>query len=248
MTDDFFTNENALKSITENMYEAIALSHQFYLKLENAELYDEIKILRHQMSCCFKVLGAVANANEMKKYESGLNEKVFDVTSLIRDIVDNCRSKLRAFRISLEFSDCEPMMVLCDPDRFTACLLNIIVNSLQNIDREEGVVRFSVKQRGEYVNITVADNGYGVAHGEDISNYRSDSGLAVINRFCESVGTTPIFETGENSGFSVSLRLPMATDGGMDIASRRAGLDLGTFSPVNIYLAKVDYINISYIC
>ena len=240
MTDDHFTNEKMLKSITENMYEAIALSHQFYLKLENAELYDEIKILRHQMSCCFKVLGAVANANEMNKYESGLNEKVFDVTSLIRDIVDNCRSKLRSHCISLEFSDCEPMMVLCDPDRFTACLLNIIVNSLQNIDR--------VKQRGEYINVTVTDNGYGVAHGEDISNYRSDSGLAVINRFCESVGTTPIFETGENSGFSVSLRLPMATDGGMDIASCRAGLDLGTFSPVNIYLAKVDYINISDIC
>lgn len=248
MTDDLFTNENALKSITENMYEAIALSHQFYLKLENAELYDEIKILRHQMSCCFKVLGAVANANEMKKYESGLNEKVFDVTSLIRDIVDNCRSKLRTHRINLEFTDCEPMMTTCDPERFTACLLNIIVNSLQNIDREEGEIRFSVKQRGEYINVTVTDNGYGVASGEDISNHRSDSGFAIINRFCESVGTTPIFEMGENSGFSVSLRLPMATDGGMDLASSRAGLDLGTFSPVNIYLAKVDYINISDIC
>lgn len=248
MTGDLFKNKNALKTIISNMYEAISLSHQFYLKLEDAELYDEIKILRHQMSSCFRVLGAVANANELEKYEAGLNEIVFDVSSLARDVIDNCRSKLRSYRIKLEFDECEPILTRCDPDRFTACLLNVIVNSLQNIDREEGAVRLSIKPRGDCVTVTVTDNGYGVASCEDISDHCADSGLAVVNRFCESVGTTPIFETGENNGFSVSLRLPIVASCDIDVSSCRAGLDLGTFSPVNIYLAKVDYLEIGDIC
>ncbi|MBQ8623670.1 MAG: HAMP domain-containing histidine kinase [Oscillospiraceae bacterium] len=243
--DKYSLKPESVNAICRHMYEAIALSSQFAFNLEQKEMYDELDILKRQTSCCFKVLSETINMLEMGKYNN-VNPKVFDINEFVEDIVSACRSRLRKTKIKLLF---EPSIlslhVEVDPERFAVCFLNILVNSLANIDREEGEVKISVKPFGRDAMLQIIDNGYGMSvqkATEYINDKDSFSGFAVLKRFCDTFGVSYIFETSQNGGFAISLKFPLSS--GSDFNSSQVTLNEGTFSPINMILSKLDFVEI----
>lgn len=246
MSDKVLINKKEIFNTVDSMYEAIAVARQFIYRLERAEMYEEVNMLKRQVACCFRVLGALANAGEMDAYLSGnVKPAAFDLSSYLSDIVSNCRSKARSYGVRFSY-DADPYaFVSCDPNRLTACVLNLIANSLANVDRDEGEIRISVRKHRDVVAITVADNGFGLPDGVEPHAYsESDDpcGFSVLYKFCNSVGTVPVFGTGDNDGFSVTIKIPFADNCGLN--SFNISPDLGTASPVNSYLAKIRGLDI----
>ncbi len=246
MSDEKLYTKKEIREIIDNMVDAISTSEIFMHRLLMADMYEESEMLKRQTECCFRVLGAVANLDELLKYEEEYKVEAFDMTSFITDIVDSCRVKTRNHLAKITLNTDGLIWVKCGKDRLGACLMNIIVNALQEIDPEEGRIRIDVKKIGDYGVLTVADNGYGLA-GVDLSEYSKDGatgGFAVIRRFCESVGTTPLFETSENGGFTVTVKIPIChepADLHASITKPRPGL----FSAVNIYLSKIKRFDVT---
>lgn len=243
--DSYNIKSDSVNMICKYMYEAISLSGQFAFALEDKEMYDELDILKRQTACCFKVLSETINLLEEAKYER-LNYKVFNIASFVEDIVSSCRSKLRKTKIDLIFEeDFMESYVNIDPDRFSVCLLNLIVNSLANVDRDEGVVKVSVKHLYSDVRVQIIDNGYGMTSqkASEFMNSETPGGFSILKKFCEAFGASVIFETSENGGFSIALKIPTA-GGTTDLHSSRVALGDGTFSAANILLSKLDYLEI----
>lgn len=244
--DKFTIKKESVNDICKNMYEAIALSSQFAFNLEQKEMYDELDILKRQTDCCFKVLAQTINIIEMGKYNSAPRCRVFDVNEFVGDIVSACRSRIRKSRIKLDFEPyIIPLYISVDPDRFSACLLNMLVNALANVDREEGEVKISAKLISNDVCLTISDNGYGMTvtkATEYMNDDDSFTGFSVLKKFCETFGVSFLFETSENGGFSISLKLPMTIT--TDLNSHQVSLNEGTFSAVNVILSKLDFAEI----
>ena len=70
----------------------------------------------------------------------------------------------------------------------------------------------------------------------------SFTGFSVLKKFCETFGVSFLFETSENGGFSISLKLPMTIT--TDLNSHQVSLNEGTFSAVNVILSKLDFAEI----
>ncbi len=240
-------SHQSINAISKNMREAISLSSQFAFSLEENEMYRELETLKKQNVCCFKVLSEIANIIELNKYNSELNPSVIELNAFIEDAVSTCRSMLRKTGIKLEFEPSDrDAYIRLDSDRFNACLLNLLVNSFANVDQEEGRVKVSVKRLPDSACVQIIDNGYGMttAQAADYMNNEDiASGFAILKKFCEAHSAYVIFESAENNGFAISLKLPLCTDvDGM--YSPKAVIKNSTFSLANILLSKLDFIEV----
>ncbi len=247
MSETKMYTEKEIHEIIDNMVEAISVSEHFMHRLLMADMIEESQMLKRQTDCCFRVLGAVANLNELLAYEKEyMDEESFDLCDFTREIVDSCRVKTRNHLAKIKLDCTDVVMIHCNRDRAAACLMNLIVNSLQQVDPEEGEIKVSVKKRHDFAYLTVSDDGYGMT-GVDPSEYTKEGatgGLAVVNRFCKYVGTTPIIETSENGGFTVTVRIPLA-DGSIVFNASETRPKMGLLSPVNIYLAKIKRFDVA---
>ena len=198
--------------ISQYMTEAIAYDQMLNRMLESKDLSEELKILREQARCCFKALAQVRNSLEIINYDCGrLSSDAFDISACVEDICSVVKSKMRRSSIDITCEIEQGVKAVADTERFSACLMNLIVNALQNVDQEEGAVRITVKKIGRMAAVSVIDNGYGMSQLE-LSEKMSESGkgFEILRRFCDSVDTNPIFETTENGGFSVTVKVPLA--------------------------------------
>lgn len=246
MSEKVLASDKQIREVVDNMYEAISVARQFIYRLENADMYEEIDMLKRQTTCCFRTLAAISNTVEMLKYQNNdVAPTIFDAGVYLNDVVSNCVPKVRSYGTRITY-DCDPeAYVNCNPDRFVNCILNLLANALANTDPEEGTIRITVKKRGDVVAVTVSDDGYGLPRGvdpHDFFNSEMPCGFSVLYKFSNLVGTTPVYESGEYSGFSITVKIPLVTDKGL--FANNAIPDLGTVSPINVYLAKIRELNI----
>lgn len=229
--------------ISEYMNRALAIDQELIYLLESSERYDEAKLLREQARCCFRALAEVQNEIEICQYLGGrVKPSAFNISDVAEDIFAVVRSKMRNSAITLE-SDIEPLIYAsADADRFSACLMNLIINALQNVDREEGRVRLTLKAKLGYAAVSVIDNGYGMTQQQlsDSLDGEGSNGFDVLKRFCAAVGTSPVFETTENGGFSVTIKVPLAPPPDKIELRSKARPRLGTLSPFAVMLYKLD--------
>lgn len=246
MPEKIFANNTDVVRTVDNMYEALAVSRQFVTRLEAAGMLEEVGMLKQQVTSCFRTLGAVANTSEMIKYEEGQTTPfVFDASAYLTDLVNNCQSKIRFYGPKIRIDADPKAFVKCNPDRFAACILNLIVNSLQNVDLDEGDVHVTVKIRNQVVAITVSDNGYGLPEDVEPNDYcdsQEPRGFSVLYKFCKSIDTVPVIENGDYTGVSVTVKFPLQSQN--DVSNEDIHPDLGTCSAINAYLAKISEIKI----
>lgn len=231
--------------ISRIMTHAVALAQELNYRLECADMIDEARLVKEQIRCCMQTLAMVQNDLEMSQYETGRVQAVrFNISEAVDDLVSMVRSKMRRSKMKIECEVENGLIALADPDRFLTCLMNLIVNSLQKVDQEEGAVLVTVKRRFDVAAVSVIDNGYGMTQqqlGEIVNSGNGSRGLDILKKFSESVDTSPLYETIENGGFRVTVKVPLAPpEDDLEFKSDIVQPKMGTFSPCLVLLYKLD--------
>ena len=231
--------------LSEYMTRALAIDQELNYRLECADMIEEVRLLQEQARCCFKTLAQVQNSLEVARYDlKKVHPVTFHLSDTVDDLVSMTRSKMRRSSIKITCDVEERVMCIADPDRFSACFVNLVVNALQNVDRDAGSVRVRLKKVSDFAAVSVIDNGYGMNHSEltEYMEREDDSrGFGILKKFCESVGTNPIFETLENGGFSVTIKVPLAPPSSkLEMNSDVPPPKMGTVSPCAVLLYKLD--------
>ncbi|MDP2400555.1 MAG: ATP-binding protein, partial [Actinomycetota bacterium] len=146
-----------------------------------------------------------------------------DVESVLRDVVlfTNRFAKQADVRIVEEYTPNLPR-VLADPDQLKQVFLNLVTNAVQAMEDRGGEIRIQTTVDGEYIGVTVADSGPGIAD-ENLSRVfdpffstRSEGtglGLTMVHRIVdEHDGHIEVGSTSGGTVFRVSF--PVALDGG----------------------------------
>ena len=190
---------------------------EYYLSTEQEELTDAAASLKKQALHCWRALAAVSNYHEIVNYEKGRFEsREFDLSETVQGIVDLAKKKCGMDYVTIEAKIEKGICGFTDPERFTFCLINLIVNSLQNVDLEEGQITVTLKSNGDTARISVVDNGYSMT-GEELQESLEKggaTGFGILSRFCSCAGTLPAFSTEEYGGFTVSFNVPRIIDHG----------------------------------
>lgn len=234
------------EEICAAMTKTLTIFQELIYRCECDDRIEEIRLMREQMKCCLKTLAQFQNVTEIERYASGRVKPVcFCVSDTVRDLVTMAQQKIRYGMPAVEGDIDKGIVCVADPERFAACIMNLIVNGLQNVDREEGTVRVTVHRHFDYVSVSVIDNGYGMTQQQLQESLESEGtrGFDVLKKFCETVGTSPVFETTENGGFSVTVRLPLPKQENPDELEFNSDIRpswLEAISPCSVMLYKID--------
>ncbi len=92
-----------------------------------------------------------------------------DVVEIVRDVVLFTERFAKQSNVSIETDFPEGLpYVLGDPDQLKQVFLNLVTNAVQAMEAQGGTIRLSGRSTNGYVEVTVSDNGPGIAR-EDLS-------------------------------------------------------------------------------
>ena len=184
----------------------------------DAHVVDRLRLLSSETSRIADLLGkAVEAARRTPECSEQIN---------LLEFVDKLLELLRLqtpANFTLECDVDEGLVCRLPPNRFGHCLANLVVNSAQAANGNEGWVRVEMRMRAEFLRIRVLDNGPGFAADIQAGGHRplitSESdriglGLPMARRFVREMGgklelSNPEI-AGSASGSCVTILLPCA--------------------------------------
>jgi len=185
---------------------------------------------RHVLQEVHRLTQIVAQLLALSRLDAGLGEDGEDevrLDALLTDVVDQCRKGLTQANASLELAADSPCWVRGDDIQLSRLFFNLIDNALHSC-AAGGRVMVSARNRQEQVQITVADNGAGIAAAElprvFQRFYRGASGKGYAGSglglsICEAVVTAHrgriAIESEPGQGTTVTVTLP-ASAGELD--------------------------------
>ncbi len=197
-------------------------------RLAGADVGNEIKGLveiANKNSLRLKML--VDELLDFEKLASGqfvMNMTPFEVETLIKDAIELNRPYAEIYRVRyLVNADCLGMKVQADYERSVQVLTNLLSNAAK-FSPEGGDVFVDANIKGEFVRVSVRDQGKGVPKefeselfkqftqlDSSSSRRRSGTGLglSIAKKFVERMGGEIGYERHENSGAIFYFKLPI---------------------------------------
>lgn len=173
----------------------------------------------------YRLLRMVNNLIDMSKIDAGyykLELNSYDIVNVVEEISLSVAEYAKEKNINLIFdTDCEELVITCDPDKIERILLNLLSNSIKNTD-SGGTIYVNINTEINRVNISVEDNGHGIP----------DNKLPkIFNRF-EQVDDL-LIRNYEGSGIGLSLVKSLVNMHGGDI-SVKSKVGIGTIFDFSI--------------
>lgn len=198
------------------------LSHELKTPLFSIEGYLDVlqdsdltdveetqKFLKKVSNNVERLSALIKDLDEISKLESGavpLDIKKFDITILIKEVLELLELKAEKHQIELLFKDKYdvPTFVMADRDKIKQVLVNLISNSIK-YGKEGGTTFITIFEMHEQVLVEVTDNGIGIEeknlmrlferfYRTDFSRSRniggSGLGLAIVKHIVEAHAQT----------------------------------------------------------
>ena len=160
LSHEFKTPLNIILSVIQLLDMNIA-NEKIYAK-EDVHLLNHINLIKQN---AYRLLRLANNLIDMSKIDAGYYNLKFcnnNIVSIVEDISLSVAQYANDKGLSLVFdTDCEEVIIACDPDKIERILLNLLSNSIKNTDIG-GKIFVNLTTDEENVSISVGDNGKGI--------------------------------------------------------------------------------------
>lgn len=147
-----------------------------------------------------------------------LNMEWVSPETLINEALSIVRDKVRS-GITMQVR-CEEngLQMYCDREYTRICLINLVLNAIQAIEGDKGLVTIGCGKEDSFSYIAVSDTGGGIESDElqkifepyySTKKFGIGLGLAITKRFVEEHGGTITLESTVGKGTTMKLRIPV---------------------------------------
>lgn len=146
-----------------------------------------------------------------------LNKEWVSPETLINEALSIVRDKVRS-GITMEVRCSENgLQAYCDREYTRICLINLVLNAVQAIEEDKGLVTIRCGKEDSFLYIAVSDTGGGIESNElekvfepyySTKKFGIGLGLAITKRFVEEHGGTITLESAVGKGTTMKLRIP----------------------------------------
>ena len=228
--------------------EKIINTNSDYKKLKNsAEIKMSLFKITHEIKNPIAVIKAyldmmdINNKNKVKEYipiikseidrllnllqdfllvnNSSINLDIMDINMLIEDVIKKERSLIENKNIKLKLNLIDDEIYINgDYNRLSQVLINIIKNSIEAIDNDNGIIKIKNIIKNNYINIIIEDNGYGISEKNlkmikepfyTTKNKGTGLGVSVSDEIVKAHNGILIYDSKESRGTKVTIKLPL---------------------------------------
>jgi len=147
-----------------------------------------------------------------------LNKEWASPGALINEVLSVVQDKVRS-GITIQVR-CEKngLQMYCDREYTRICLINLVLNAIQAIEEDKGLVTIGCGREDSFSYIAVSDTGGGIASDAlqkifepyySTKKFGIGLGLAITKRFVEEHGGTITLESAVGKGTMMKLRIPV---------------------------------------
>jgi len=164
---EFFVNiSHELKTPLNVISSAIQLLRMYFNNGSWDKRKDSIiKYIDSTMQNCYKLSKLINNIVDSSKIETGffkLNLSNNNIIKVVEEIVMSVTTFTDSKGLNIIFdTDTEEKIIACDPEKIERIVLNLISNAIKFSDKGDEIL-VDVKARGEFVEISIKDNGIGI--------------------------------------------------------------------------------------
>ena len=228
--------------------EKIINTNSDYKKLKNsAEIKMSLFKITHEIKNPIAVIKAyldmmdINNKNKVKEYipiikseidrllnllqdfllvnNSSINLDIMDTNMLIEDVIKKERSLIENKNIKLKLNLIDDEIYINgDYNRLSQVLINIIKNSIEAIDNDNGIIKIKNIIKNNYINIIIEDNGYGISEKNlkmikepfyTTKNRGTGLGVSLSDEIVKAHNGILIYDSKEARGTKVTIKLPL---------------------------------------
>ena len=214
--------------------EKIINTNSDYKKLKNsAEIKMSLFKITHEIKNPIAVIKAyldmmdINNKNKVKEYipiikseiDRLLNLNNIDINMLIKNVIKKERSLIENKNIKLKLNLIDDEIYINgDYNRLSQVLINIIKNSIEAIDNENGIIKIKNIIKNNYINIIIEDNGYGISEKNlkmikepfyTTKNRGTGLGVSLSDEIVKAHNGILVYDSKESRGTKVTIKLPL---------------------------------------
>ncbi|MDX1902620.1 MAG: HAMP domain-containing sensor histidine kinase [Thermonemataceae bacterium] len=205
---------NSLKALTNLLY-------RFSDKITKEEIQQTAEDLNNSIDKLFDFINNLLTWAKLQMQEVGINAQVFNLKDLVDRQLQLFKIYAQSKNITLKYVIAKEVQVYADPNYVDMILRNLVSNAMK-FTPEGGEVKVTAKTKNDFVEISVADTGIGIAPDVIKKIFALDNkhitqgtlgekgtglGLLLSKEFVEkSAGTISVqSEIGKGSVFSFTL-------------------------------------------
>jgi signal transduction histidine kinase len=126
---------------------------------------DALEIISKNAVRLQSIIGDLLDSHRLDFGKIKFNFSEVDVSELTKSVIENFKKEIESKNIQVNV-DSQPIVIATDRQRVEQVLTNIIINSLEFVQRDTGKISVSVKKTNDHVLFTVTDNGIGIPPSE----------------------------------------------------------------------------------
>ena len=144
---------------------------------------------------------------------------IMDINLMIEDVIMKEKSLLDDKKIKLKVNLIDDeVYIKGDYNRLSQVLINIVKNSIEAINKENGVIKIKNYINKKYIIIVIEDNGYGISKKNlkkikepfyTTKNRGTGLGVSLSDEIIKAHGGTLTYVSKENIGTKVIIKLPL---------------------------------------
>lgn len=229
---EFFANiSHELRTPLNVILSSLQLLRFYMLSHEDSSESKAGKLLDAMKMNCYRLIRLVNNIIDATKIESGFYPSQAvdcDIVEIVEDITASVAAYVidKGKELTL-LTELEEKIICCDPDMVERVLMNLLSNAIK-FTRGKGSIQVRIQDEGEYVAISVEDNGIGIAEDKlDViferfrqvdksltRNYEgSGIGLSLVKSLVELQGGTIEVASELGKGSKFTVRIPAVKNG-----------------------------------
>ncbi len=175
-----------------------------------------------QIKSLIRLIEDMLDVSRIRTGKLSLQSKVFDLSQLVRGLVENFAAQATALETHIELLPCPPLSGEWDEFRIEQVLANLLSNALRYGERKPVQVR--VFEQGGMACVQVQDHGIGICKAnqqrifqqfERVATQQASGGLGLGLYISEQIvhahGGRIVVESEEGKGATFTLQLPLST-------------------------------------
>ncbi len=177
------------------------------------ETIEHLSIIRSEAFRCKEITGkllSLAKGNGDTREIISLSDAVLEVVTLVRGL-----KAMRSKQLTVTIPSDEPLPVLANLTEMKQVLLNLTVNAIEAVDDQAGKISIEGKRAGDWIEITVTDNGRGMSS-------------QTLERVFEPFFTNKRGAGEPGTGLGLSITHAIVTNHGGEIRAQSDGPNLGS--------------------
>jgi signal transduction histidine kinase len=138
---------------------SLAVEQMQEIATQNPESADLLDMIRRNAGRINQLVSDLLDATRFVQLEfrdMNINGVIEETLNMAKD-----RIELKRIRIEKNFSE-EPCIVSVDAEKMKLALLNIIVNAIEAMEKDKGLLQLRSKKQGNKCIIEIKDNGFGM--------------------------------------------------------------------------------------